>query len=85
MKRTKFTYGQLEKALRALGFKCHTENSDPPSRIYLHQKSGATVMLPVFPESDKVYEHHLVIARMEVEDFGIADAKTFEAKLRKVG
>jgi hypothetical protein len=85
MKKTDFTYGQLEKVLRALGFTCRPGNNDPPGRIYEHKKTGATVMLPAFPESDKVYEHHLVAARMELDDFGIADPPTFDAKLRKAG
>ena len=46
---------------------------------------AATVMLPAFGASDKVYEHHLFLARMELNDFGIADPTTFEAKLQKTG
>jgi hypothetical protein len=83
--RTSFTYGQLEKVLSALGFSCRPGNNDPPGRIYEHKKTGAIVMLPAFPESDRVYEHHLVAARMELDDFGIADPTTFEAKLREAG
>ena len=85
MKRTEITYGQLEKVLRSLGFTCRPGNNDPPGRIYEHKETGAIVMLPAYPESDKVYEHHLAVARMEVEDFGITDLKTFNAKLQKAG
>lgn len=85
MKRTDVTYGQLEKVLRALGFTSRPGNNDPPGRIYEHQQTGAIVALPAFPETDKVYEHHLAIARLELENFGIADPKTFEANLRKAG
>lgn len=85
MKRTDITYGQLEKVLRALGFTCRPGTNNPPGRIYEHPQTGAMVMLPAFPPSDKVYEHHLVAARMEVSDFGIADTATFDAKLRKAG
>lgn len=84
MKRTDITYGQLEKAMRALGFTCRPGTRMPPGRIYEHQ-TGATVAIPAFPETDKVYEHHLVAARMELEDFGIADPSTFDAKLRRAG
>ena len=35
-------------------------------------------------EADKVYEHHLAMARLELDNFGIADPTTFDAKLRKV-
>jgi hypothetical protein len=85
MKRTDITYGQLEKVLRALGFTCRPGNNDPPGRIYEHQKTGAIVMLPAFPETDKVYEHHLAAAQWELDNFGIADPTTFDAKLQKAG
>jgi hypothetical protein len=42
-------------------------------------------MPPALPESDKVYEHHFVAARMELDDFGIADPSALESKLRKAG
>ena len=73
MKRTDVTYGQLEKVLRALGFTCHPGHRNPPGRIYEHQETGAIVMLPAFAETDRVYEHHLLAARMELDNFGIAD------------
>jgi hypothetical protein len=85
MKRTNITYGQLDEVLRSLGFICRPGNNDPPGRIYEHPPTGATVMLPAFPASDKVYEHHLFLARMELNDFGIADPTVFDAKLQKTG
>jgi hypothetical protein len=42
-------------------------------------------VLPAYRESDKVYEHHLVAARSELDNFGIADPLTFDAKLQKAG
>ena len=47
-------------------------SNDPPGRIYEHPQTGATVMLPAFPASEKVYEHHLAAARMEMPDVGVA-------------
>lgn len=85
MKRTDITYGQLEQVLRGLGFTCRPGNRVPPGRIYEHKKTGAVVTLPALPESDKVFEHHMLAARMELEDFGIADPTTFDAKLQKAG
>jgi len=85
MKRTRITYGQLEKALRSFGFTCRPGSRNPPGRIYEHEQTGAIVALPAFPENDRVYEHHLAAARMELNDFGIADPTTFAAKLHKVG
>ncbi len=42
-------------------------------------------MLPPFPESAKVLEYHLIEARLMLDQFGIADPKTFDAKLQKAG
>jgi hypothetical protein len=85
MKRTEVTYGQLDKVLRSLGFSCRPTKNDPPGRIYEHEKTGAVVMLPEFPDSDRVFEHHLVAARTELDNFGLADPSVFAAKLQKAG
>ena len=85
MRRTNYTYGQLEKVLRAYGFTCRPGNNEPPGHIYVHDATGAIVMLPSYPESDKAFELHVVAARTELENFGIADAKTFDSKLQKTG
>jgi hypothetical protein len=85
MKRADVTYGQLDRALRAFGFSCRRSRHDPPGRIYEHPKTGAVVMLPDFPDTDRVYEHHLLTARVELENFGLADARAFAAKLQKAG
>jgi hypothetical protein len=42
-------------------------------------------MLPPFPEKDRVLEYHLVTARVMLDEHGIADPTTFDAKLRKAG
>lgn len=85
MTTTDVTYGQLAKVLRAFGFHWRPGNRQPPGNIYEHPQTGAIVAFPAFPESDKVYEHHLIAARLELDNFGIADPTTFEAKLRKAG
>ena len=85
MTRTDVTYGQLAQVLRALGFTCRPGSNDPPGRIYEHKKAGAIIMLPTFPPSAKVYEHHLAAARSELDHFGIADPTTFHAQLEKAG
>jgi len=36
-----------------------------------------------FPDTEKVYEHHLLAARLELDDFGIADPTTFDANLNR--
>jgi hypothetical protein len=78
-------YGQLDKVLRSLGFSCRASKNAPPGRAYEHNKAGALILLPSFAESDKVFEHHLVSVRAELDNFGIADPTTFAAKLQKAG
>lgn len=85
MRRTEVTYGQLDRVLRSLGFACRAAQHDPPGRIYEHDKAGAIIMLPAYRDSDKVFEHHLAAARLELENFGLADATVFAAKLQKAG
>ena len=81
MKRTEVTYGQLDKVLRSLGFTCRLVEGEPPARVYDHKESGASIMLPPFPEKDRVLEYHLVTARVMLDHYGIADPITFDAKL----
>ena len=85
MTRTDVTYGQLDKVLRSLGFSCRPSQNDPPGRVYEHPKAGAVVLLPGYPETDKVFEYHLVAVRTELDNFGIADPTAFDAKLQKAG
>jgi alpha-beta hydrolase superfamily lysophospholipase len=85
MKRTEVTYGQLDKVLRSFGFSCRPTRSDPPGRIYEHQKTGAVVLLPAFSDSDRVFEHHLIAAQTELDNFGIADPSVFAARVQKTG
>jgi hypothetical protein len=86
MKRSEVTYGQLDKVLRSLGFSCRlTTNDPPPTRVYQHKEAGAMILLSAFPESDKVFEYHLVAVRGELDNFGIADPAVFAAKLQEAG
>ncbi len=86
MKRTDVTYGQLDRVLRGLGFSCRLVTHDPPpARVYEHQESSAALILPAFPESDKVLEYHLVAARVMLDNYGIVDPTAFDAKLHKAG
>jgi hypothetical protein len=85
MKRSNVNYSELDKVLRSLGFTCRPAKNEPPGVVYEHQKSGAIIMLPTYGESDKVFEHHLVAARIELDNFGLADPSVFAAKLQKAG
>jgi hypothetical protein len=85
MKRTEVTYGQLDKLLRSLGFTCRLVQGPPPTRLYDHKGTGASLMLPPFPETDFVLDYHLVAARTTLDLFGIASPKVFDAQLQKAG
>ena len=85
MRRTDVTYGQLDKVLRSLGFSCRLVQGRPPARHYEHAATGAFLTVPPFPQSDPVMEHHLVAARVMLDEFGIADPTVFAAKLQKAG
>ncbi len=49
------------------------------------KESGALIMLPPFPESDRVLDYHLIMVETTLDGFGIADPKVFAAKLQKAG
>lgn len=83
MRRSEVTYGQLDRVLRALGFSCRPSEKDPPGRIYQHEATGALIKIPHVADTDKVYEYHMVAARVELDNFGIADPTTFATKLHK--
>jgi hypothetical protein len=85
MTRTKVTYGQLDKVLRSLGFSARLAHGEPPARVYEHLETGASFIIPLFPETDFVLDYHLVGARTTLDLFGIADPSGFDAKLQKVG
>ena len=85
MKRTEVTYGQLDKVLRSLGFTCRSVDVEGEAHLYEHNKTGATILLPPFPETDGVLDYHLIMVRTTLDGFGIADPTAFAAKLQKAG
>lgn len=84
MKRSEITYGQLDKVLKSLDFSYRALKKEPPARFYSHT-SGAVIMLPSLPDTDRVYEYHLAAVRLELDNFGIATPDVFAAKLQKAG
>ena len=91
MKTTKQTYGrsdvkfaQLDKVLCALGFSWHPSERNPRTRVYEHE-AGARIGLKPYRANERVYKHHLFVVRCELENFGIADPITFDAKIQKAG
>jgi hypothetical protein len=85
MKRTDVTYGQLDQVLRSLGFTCRLTSLDAPAKVYEDAQSGARIILPPFPESDRVLEYHLIMVRTTLDSFGIVDPTVFAAKLQRAG
>ena len=59
--------------------------AEPPARVYEQKDYGAIIMLPPFPESDRVYDYHLAAVRVTLNLYGIADPTTFAAELQKAG
>jgi hypothetical protein len=83
VKRTDITYGQLDRVLRSLGFAYRPLAEDPPQRVYEHKETGALIMMPRFPEGDRVLDYHFVMVRGTLDNFGIADPTAFAAELQK--
>jgi len=85
MKRTDVTYGQLDQALRSFGFASRPSTYNPPGVVYEHRETGAIIMLPKFPDRDKVHVHHLMAVRMELENFGFAVPAILTTVAQKAG
>jgi hypothetical protein len=61
MPESALTYGVLDKRLRALGFAVHTQQGK--ARVYQHERTGATVILPDAPFKEEVPAHHVVVVQ----------------------
>ena len=85
MTRTKFTYGQLDRTLRAMNLSRRFLADDPPAYVYEHRKYGPLFTIPPFPENDRVLDFHLALARTMLDNFGIAEPTVFDAELQKAG
>src|SRR5205807_115265 len=57
--------------LRALGFAARTLKGK--ARIYRHEQTGASVILPDTRFDEKVLPHHLVVARRVLKDHNLGD------------
>jgi hypothetical protein len=69
------TYGRLTQTLLSLGFTIH--EPEPRVRVYKHAESGAVIILPSFPDTDRVYGHHLTAVKMTLDAYGIATEPEF--------
>jgi hypothetical protein len=66
-----------------LGYSCRLLTDPPPQRVYDHPETGASFMIAYYPDTDFVLDYHLAAARAVTDNFGIAEPKDFDAKLRK--
>ena len=72
------TYGLLTQTLCSLGFTVH--EPEPGALVFEHE-TGAVIILPKFPENDRVYWHHLADARAMLDAYGIVEAPDFASRL----
>jgi predicted RNA binding protein YcfA (HicA-like mRNA interferase family) len=71
MSESAFTYGLLDQRLRDLGFAAHTQKGK--ARVYRHEPTGATVILPDAPFEEQVLPHHLVVVRRVLGEYDLGD------------
>jgi hypothetical protein len=83
VKRTEHTYGQLDQALRSLGFSCRPSAQPPPGRVYEHKEAGALIILPAFPKRSRVFAYHFIAVQIQLDNFGVATPEVFAAKLQQ--
>jgi hypothetical protein len=75
------TYGQLENALRSLGFTlCGVVEKN---KVFLHEPTGAIIVYPEFPPDQEVYPSHELRARAVLDAYGIVDRRDFAALLQQ--
>ena len=85
IQRSNITYGQLDKVLRSFGFSRRVFESHGKGIRYEHKESGALITLPLFPEEDHVLQHHMIVVRGTLDNFGLAEPSVFEAKVQRAG
>jgi len=78
-------YGDLARALSALGFKEHTGKTDLgiPYRAFYHKACDAFIGLPDMSNGESLEPVHLRVAEKTVEGRGVADVETFHRLLRE--
>jgi predicted RNA binding protein YcfA (HicA-like mRNA interferase family) len=70
MHKEALTYGLLDERLRALGFTARTQKGK--ARIYRHERTGASIILPDAPFDQEVLSHHLIVARRVLKEYDLA-------------
>jgi hypothetical protein len=78
---TEMTYGRMEEVLRALGFSLRGVEEN--NKVFVHERTGAVVVFPVFPPHDPVLPRHLLAVKSILQAYGIADPAGFTTELQK--
>ncbi|HEY7428226.1 MAG TPA: hypothetical protein VH682_28590 [Gemmataceae bacterium] len=71
MPKAAFTYGLLDERLRALGFTARTQKGK--ARIYRHEQTGASIILPDAPFDEEVLPHHLAVTCHVLKERNLGD------------
>lgn len=81
------TYGDLEQALKALGFTINTGVSEYGAHYvrYNNAPYKAWILIPDIPRDQHVRPMHLQSAELTVVDMGVARKETFRELLGKHG
>lgn len=81
----RYQYGQLKQALFALNFQEYSGDNEfnAPIRAFYNREYDALVTVPDKPDVASLEPIYLRIAERAVEDWGIADSKTFFDLLRE--
>jgi hypothetical protein len=77
------TYGQLDEVLRTHGFVARGVESK--ARIYKHEVTGASVILPDAPFADAVLPHHLIVVRTVLKEFDLPEPAALALDRKRVG
>ena len=81
--KTDISYGQLEDALLALGFKKHTGIGRGTQ--FTHPSSDAIILLTRYARSARALERHLVVTQAVLHEYGLLDKDEFLAFVRNRG
>jgi hypothetical protein len=84
-KRSDVTFGRLNRTLASLGVSRRVPKDDPSANVYEHSGRGLITVLPVYSEDERVLAFHIAAVRHLLDQFGIIDAKDFDAELQKAG
>jgi hypothetical protein len=63
------SYGELDRILRSLGFDLRGPMEN--NKIYWHPQVEALITLPIFPDDQAVYQHHIDLTRLTLDTYGL--------------